>query len=161
MSENIGWKTMLRRVLIQLWDKWTKCFSDQNFSAKNDRNVSAKKTQVATDWLTNQLTNQLLQVGAVVAVGWVRSRSAVDWKIFRNIVLAWFVTVPISGGLSAVIFAVIRTAAGLDDWTQVSHRLRGPSILVVSCCFQELSATSWVSSCLISWDGAVLLYDGF
>jgi len=51
----------------------------------------------------------------VVAVGWVRSRSAVDWKIFRNIVLAWFVTVPISGGLSAVIFAVIRTAAGLDD----------------------------------------------
>ena len=34
MSENIDWKTLLRRVLIQLWDKWPKCFSDQNLSAK-------------------------------------------------------------------------------------------------------------------------------
>lgn len=49
----------------------------------------------------------------MVAVGWVRSRKAVDWKIFRNIVLAWFVTVPVSGGLSAVVFAVMRAAAGL------------------------------------------------
>ncbi|CAK8688573.1 unnamed protein product [Clavelina lepadiformis] len=53
------------------------------------------------------------KVGAVVAVGWVRAREAVDWKIFRNIVLAWFVTVPISGGLSAVTFAIIRAAANL------------------------------------------------
>jgi len=36
-------KTLLRRVSIQLWDNWPKCFSDQNISAKNDRNVSAKK----------------------------------------------------------------------------------------------------------------------
>jgi len=41
MSANMGWKTLLWRVLIQLWDKWLKCFTDQNFSAKNDRNVSA------------------------------------------------------------------------------------------------------------------------
>nr|CAB3266134.1 sodium-dependent phosphate transporter 1-A [Phallusia mammillata] len=54
------------------------------------------------------------KVGAVVAVGWVRSREAVDWKIFRNIVVAWFITVPISGGLSALIFLIIRAAAGLD-----------------------------------------------
>lgn len=53
------------------------------------------------------------KVGAVVAVGWVRSREAVDWKIFRNIVLAWFVTVPVSGVLTAVIFIIIRAAAGL------------------------------------------------
>jgi len=36
-------KTLLRWVLIQLWYRWPKCFSDQNISTKNDRNVSAKK----------------------------------------------------------------------------------------------------------------------
>ena len=32
------------------------------------------------------------KVGAVVSVGIVRNRRAVDWRIFRNILLAWFVT---------------------------------------------------------------------
>ncbi|KAJ8393933.1 hypothetical protein AAFF_G00054660 [Aldrovandia affinis] len=46
------------------------------------------------------------KVGSVVAVGWLRSRKAVDWHLFRNIFMAWFVTVPISGLLSAAIMAV-------------------------------------------------------
>jgi len=41
MFENIGYKTLLWRVLIQLWNKWPKCFS-----AQNDWNVSAKKKQL-------------------------------------------------------------------------------------------------------------------
>lgn len=47
-----------------------------------------------------------LQVGSVVAVGWLRSRRAVDWRLFRNIFMAWFVTVPISGLISAAIMAI-------------------------------------------------------
>lgn len=37
---------------MQLWDKWLKCFSDQNFLAKTDRNISAKKSrfQAETSW---------------------------------------------------------------------------------------------------------------
>lgn len=46
------------------------------------------------------------QVGSVVAVGWLRSRKAVDWHLFRNIFIAWFVTVPISGLISAAIMAL-------------------------------------------------------
>ncbi|KAM9735727.1 sodium-dependent phosphate transporter 1-B [Menidia menidia] len=46
------------------------------------------------------------KVGSVVAVGWLRSRKAVDWRLFRNIFLAWFVTVPISGLISAAIMAI-------------------------------------------------------
>ena len=34
MSENIGQWTLLWRVLIQLWNKWPKCVSDQNFPAR-------------------------------------------------------------------------------------------------------------------------------
>ncbi|CAL8277762.1 unnamed protein product [Merluccius merluccius] len=46
------------------------------------------------------------KVGSVVAVGWLRSKKAVDWRLFRNIFMAWFVTVPISGLISAAIMAV-------------------------------------------------------
>lgn len=46
------------------------------------------------------------QVGSVVAVGWIRSRKAVDWRLFRNIFLAWFVTVPVAGLFSAAVMAV-------------------------------------------------------
>lgn len=46
------------------------------------------------------------KVGSVVSVGWIRSRKAVDWHLFRNIFLAWFVTVPVSGLFSAAFMAL-------------------------------------------------------
>ncbi|KAG9337178.1 hypothetical protein JZ751_029658 [Albula glossodonta] len=48
-------------------------------------------------------------VGSVVAVGWIRSKKAVDWRLFRNIFLAWFVTVPVAGLFSAAIMALFPT----------------------------------------------------
>lgn len=50
------------------------------------------------------------KVGSVVSVGWLRSKKAVDWRLFRNIFLAWFVTVPISGLISAGIMAIFKYA---------------------------------------------------
>ncbi|KAM9823375.1 sodium-dependent phosphate transporter 1-A isoform X1 [Syngnathus typhle] len=46
------------------------------------------------------------KVGSVVVVGWLRSRKSVDWHLFRNIFIAWFVTVPVSGLISAAIMAL-------------------------------------------------------
>ena len=48
------------------------------------------------------------KVGSVVFVGRFRARENVDWSIFRNIVIAWLVTLPISGGISAAIMAGLR-----------------------------------------------------
>ncbi|XP_069038445.1 sodium-dependent phosphate transporter 1-B [Lepisosteus oculatus] len=48
------------------------------------------------------------KVGSVVSVGWLRSKKAVDWRLFRNIFMAWFVTVPISGLISAAIMAIFK-----------------------------------------------------
>ncbi|KAK2841043.1 hypothetical protein Q7C36_012622 [Tachysurus vachellii] len=47
------------------------------------------------------------KVGSVVAVGWLRSQKAVDWHLFRNIFLAWFVTVPVAGLFSAAVMALM------------------------------------------------------
>lgn len=46
-------------------------------------------------------------MGSVVAVGWIRSRKAVDWRLFRNIFVAWFVTVPVAGLFSAAVMALL------------------------------------------------------
>lgn len=54
-----------------------------------------------------------LQVGSVVAVGWIRSRKAVDWRLFRNIFVAWFVTVPVAGLFSAAVMALLMYICGL------------------------------------------------
>ena len=35
MSENTGWWTLPRRVLIQLWDKWPKCLSEKRNPDRN------------------------------------------------------------------------------------------------------------------------------
>ncbi|XP_064415994.1 sodium-dependent phosphate transporter 2 isoform X2 [Latimeria chalumnae] len=50
------------------------------------------------------------KVGSVVAVGWIRSKKAVDWHLFRNIFLAWFVTVPVAGLFSAAFMALFMYA---------------------------------------------------
>ncbi|CAL8096316.1 unnamed protein product [Calicophoron daubneyi] len=43
------------------------------------------------------------KVGSVVAVGRARSRDNVNWGIFRNILIAWLVTLPVSGGISGLL----------------------------------------------------------
>jgi len=49
-------------------------------------------------------------VGAIVAVGWVKShKGGVSWTTFRNIALAWVVTLPVAGAVSALIAYLLST----------------------------------------------------
>jgi sodium-dependent phosphate transporter len=41
------------------------------------------------------------KVGSVVFTGRVRSKQSVDWSLFRNIIIAWIVTVPVTGSIAA------------------------------------------------------------
>ena len=50
------------------------------------------------------------KVGSIVFVGRVRSKDNVDWSLFRNIILAWLLTLPVSGGISAASMALLRYA---------------------------------------------------
>jgi len=47
------------------------------------------------------------KVGSVVLTGRVRSRDVVDWSLFVNIVVSWVVTMPITGLISAGVYAAI------------------------------------------------------
>lgn len=48
------------------------------------------------------------KVGSVVMVGRVRSKEVVDWSLFRNVLLAWVVTMPFAGLISAGLYAALR-----------------------------------------------------
>lgn len=95
-------------------------------------------------WVSgNNCCSSVLQVGSVVSVGWLRSKKAVDWRLFRNIFLAWFVTVPICGLISAGIMALFKYAI-LRVWSYnaippaIQNSLSGPKIH----CMLPISANS-------------------
>lgn len=46
--------------------------------------------------------------GALVGVGTVQRFKAVCWGVASNILWAWILTIPASGALAAIVFAVIR-----------------------------------------------------
>lgn len=45
--------------------------------------------------------------GSIMGVGATRRTSAVRWKVARNIVIAWFLTMPLSAAFSAAIYFLI------------------------------------------------------
>lgn len=45
--------------------------------------------------------------GAIFGVGLIRGTSAVRWRVGRDIVIAWVLTLPVSAALSAALFAVM------------------------------------------------------
>ncbi|KAI6219619.1 Phosphate transporter [Aphelenchoides fujianensis] len=47
-------------------------------------------------------------IGSVVTVGSLKSGRGVDWSIFRNIVFAWLVTLPVTVGLSACLTLLLK-----------------------------------------------------
>ena len=69
-------------------------------------------------------------VGAVILVGMLRSRHVTEWKVFLNIVIAWLVTVPVSGNA-----AIETTTVKLLLHCQKRHRI------VASCQFYRLVVT--------------------
>lgn len=50
------------------------------------------------------------KVGSIVCVGQMRCKEGVNWKLFIGIIVAWVVTLPISGGISALLMYIFMNA---------------------------------------------------
>ncbi|XP_054724732.1 sodium-dependent phosphate transporter 1-B-like [Uloborus diversus] len=73
--------------------------------------IGAATTVLVASKIGLPISTTHCKVGSVVFVGWVRSRAAVDWKLFRSIVLAWVLTLPVSAALSALAMVILQAAA--------------------------------------------------
>lgn len=51
--------------------------------------------------------------GSIVGVGAARRLSAVRWNVASNIVVAWFITLPAAGGVSAAVYFLTKWVASL------------------------------------------------
>jgi len=70
--------------------------------------IGAALTVLIASYLGIPISTTHCKVGSVVLVGRLRSKEVVDWSLFGNIVLSWVVTMPITGGISAAVFAILR-----------------------------------------------------
>ncbi|KAK3578014.1 hypothetical protein CHS0354_036568 [Potamilus streckersoni] len=86
-----------RRVIQTMGEDLTKITPSSGFCIE----IGSALTVLIASNVGIPISTTHCKVGSVVITGRVRSKDTVDWKLFRNIILAWFVTVPVSGGLSA------------------------------------------------------------
>lgn len=93
-----------RRVIKTMGEDLTTLTASRGFCI----DLASAFTVLAASAMGLPVSTTHCKVGAVVSVGMVRNRRAVDWRIFRNIVLAWFVTVPLAGFMGGATFAVLK-----------------------------------------------------
>ncbi|XP_076859072.1 sodium-dependent phosphate transporter 1-A isoform X2 [Brachyhypopomus gauderio] len=97
-------------VLFQFLQILTACFGSFAHGGNDVSGFSIELASAVTVVIASNIglpvSTTHCKVGSVVSVGWLRSRKSVDWHLFRNIFIAWFVTVPISALISAGIMAL-------------------------------------------------------
>jgi PiT family inorganic phosphate transporter len=74
--------------------------------------TAGSMTLFAATWLGIPVSTTHTITGAIVGVGAARRVSAVRWNVAKDIVVAWVVTMPAAGLLSAG-FYLIANAAGM------------------------------------------------
>ncbi|CAN7998953.1 unnamed protein product [Ixodes hexagonus] len=98
-----------RRVIQTLGEDLTKVTPSNGFTIE----IGAASTVLLASKVGIPISTTHCKVGSIVFVGWVRSRKGVDWGLFRNIILAWVLTLPVTGGLTAAITSILYAACSL------------------------------------------------
>jgi len=93
-----------RRVIKTMGEDLTKITPSSGFTIE----IGAAITVLIASKVGIPVSTTHCKVGSVVFVGWIRSaKEGVDWSLFRNIIFAWVVTVPVSCGLSALLMWIL------------------------------------------------------
>lgn len=96
-----------RRVIQTIGEDLTKVTPSSGFTIE----IGSACTVLLASKVGLPISTTHCKVGSVVFVGWAKSsRQGVDWKLFRNIVIAWVVTVPLTAGISALLMLILKIA---------------------------------------------------
>lgn len=106
---SIGLWILGRKVIKTIGEDLTKITPSSGFVIE----LSSAMTVLAASLLNIPVSSTHCKVGAVVFTGRVRSKESVDWSLFKNIIIAWAVTVPITGCIAALCQFGLKYAFGL------------------------------------------------
>jgi PiT family inorganic phosphate transporter len=95
-----GWK-----IIKTMGNNITKITPVEGFCAQ----TAGALTLYLTEVLKIPVSTTHTITGAIIGVGSVKRLSAVRWGVTKNLLIAWILTIPISAGLAAVIFYIVRT----------------------------------------------------
>ncbi len=105
----IGLATFGYRVMTTVGKRITELKPSRGFSAE----LSAATTVVLASGIGLPISTTHTLVGAVLGVGLAHHYSSVDWRVIRQIMLSWIITIPVGAVLSIVFFYILKTAFGV------------------------------------------------
>ena len=92
-----------RKVIQTVGEDLTKVTPTNGFSIE----IGAATTVLMASKIGYPISTTHCKVGSIVCVGLAKSQKAVDWSLFKGIIAAWLLTLPITGGLTAIIMAIL------------------------------------------------------
>ncbi|XP_061713299.1 sodium-dependent phosphate transporter 1 [Cydia pomonella] len=95
-----------RRVIQTVGEDLTNITPDTGFTIE----LGSALTVLVASKAGLPISTTHCKVGSVVCVGYF-SDKAVDWSLFRNIIFAWVVTVPVVAGIAAITMLVLESFA--------------------------------------------------
>ena len=101
----IGTASLGHRVIATVGEGITKLNNTRGYSV----DFSLATTVLLCSQLGLPVSSTTVAVGAVTGVGLSQGRQAVNLKALAKIMLVWVLTVPISGGVAALFFWVLKT----------------------------------------------------
>ncbi|MBK5286560.1 MAG: inorganic phosphate transporter, partial [Bacteroidia bacterium] len=96
-----GW-----RIVKTMGQKVTKLRPFEGFSAE----TAGALTLFGTQHFKIPVSTTHTITGAIIGVGAVKRVSAVRWGVTRDLMVAWILTIPVSAGLAALIFYIMKSA---------------------------------------------------
>jgi PiT family inorganic phosphate transporter len=100
----VGLATYGARVIETVGKKITQMTPTRGFSAE----FGAAATVLIGSRLGLPLSSTHVLVGAVIGVGFARGIAALNKRVLGPILASWFITVPVTGAFSALVFVVLR-----------------------------------------------------
>lgn len=96
------------RVMETVGKKITELTNTRGFTI----DFSAATVVLVASWLGLPISTTHVVVGAVIGVGLARGVKAINKDIVRDIIISWFVTVPVAALISAFLFKVLMIVGG-------------------------------------------------
>ena len=100
----VGLGTYGRRVMRTIGEKLTPLTPNRGFCVT----LAASATVVLASRTGLPVSTTHIAVGAVIGVGLARAFDQVNFRLFLGIVASWVLTLPLSAGLAALIYIILR-----------------------------------------------------